>query len=505
MRNLFVKNWYSRKTPRGLTLVELLVVVGVVSVLAAVVLPSVKTVLTDRKSSQAAILVRNFMESARARAIGKNRSVAVVLERLSSRAQWNPAASNPIGQPGAYVSETASGLIVSPDTNWAPYNACIRMSLAEEPLPLTEAMLPTAVQIIAREPRDQQNPTIPNPGGYWGQDQLLDDDQRDQFGNIVGPEEVRIFQVTAPAGTDLPRLLGEYLVNGSEISFGNSKRRFTIVSPRDPSRHREHFDAVGGSIWFSVMNEKGFEGRGERALEPYEEINKGVPTQSFKIYGRPKPVYSEVVQLPRGICIDLSLSGFTGSRSGSLSLPPSQRTVIDPPIDIASMKSLSDYRLRFASDWIGNSFTPLTPEQLRPVYIVFSPEGTLSHVWANDRNTTGGSTSYAGNLVRIDAVNDIFLHIGKIDKVSMTVDPNAMARNRLGFEAAVGSGTPQNLTDLNSYVVRLSPKSGSITAAPVVGIDTQIGILGLDASQLTFGDLVELSRRGTYNSNVTAQ
>jgi hypothetical protein len=108
-------------------------------------------------------------------------------------------------------------------------------------------------------------------------------------------------------------------------------------------------------------------------------------------------------------------------------------------------------------------------------------------------------------LVRIDAVNDIFLHIGKIDKVSMAVDPSAMARNRIGFEAAVGTGAPHNLTDLNSYVVRLSPKSGSITAAPVVGIDTQIGILGLDASQLSFGDLVELSRRGTYNSNVTSQ
>ena len=128
-------------------------------------------------------------------------------------------------------------------------------------------------------------------------------------------------------------------------------------------------------------------------------------------------------------------------------------------------------------------------------------------MWANDRNSTGGNTSYTGNLVRIDAVQDIFLHIGKIDKVSMPLDPSPqiLARNRYGFESALAVGTPQNLTDLNSYIVRLSPKSGSITAAPAVGIDTQISILGLNLSELNFGDLVELSRRGTYNSNVTAQ
>ncbi|MFN9984236.1 MAG: prepilin-type N-terminal cleavage/methylation domain-containing protein, partial [Pirellula sp.] len=180
---------FNRSSNRlGLTLVELLVVVGVVSVLAAVVLPSVKTVLTDRKSSQAAIVVRNFIDAARARAIGKNRSVAVVLERLSSRAQWDPTAN---GGSGGYVSETASGSIMSPDTNWVPYNACIRMSLAEEPMPINEAMLSAPVTITARSPGDGLNPSIPNPGGYTGQDQLIDADQ------IAGWPEVRIFRVAS--------------------------------------------------------------------------------------------------------------------------------------------------------------------------------------------------------------------------------------------------------------------------------------------------------------------
>ncbi|MCU0707752.1 MAG: prepilin-type N-terminal cleavage/methylation domain-containing protein, partial [Pirellula sp.] len=216
---------------RGLTLVELLVVVGVVSVLAAIVLPSIKNVLTDRKSSQTAIVVRNFLEAARARAIGKNRTVAVVLERLSSRTQI-------VG--GVPVSETATTTITTPDTNFIPYNACIRMSLAEEPLPVTEAMMPTTVTIRARAPGDGLNPPIPNPGAYAGMDRLLDADQ------LAGIDEVRIFEVIPSAtNIDIASLLGDSLINGSQISFGNSKRRFTVVSPRSPSVHTTHFGSAG--------------------------------------------------------------------------------------------------------------------------------------------------------------------------------------------------------------------------------------------------------------------
>jgi hypothetical protein len=142
------------------------------------------------------------------------------------------------------------------------------------------------------------------------------------------------------------------------------------------------------------------------------------------------------------------------------------------------------------------------------VYIVFSPEGTLSHVWTNERNSSPSNTAgYVGNLVRVDAVQDIFLHLGKLDKINMPLDPDPQvkARNRTGFDLALASGAPQNLIDLNSYVIRLSPRSGAISAAPTVGIDTQVSISGLNYSTLTFGDLIELSRRGAYNSITTAQ
>jgi len=486
----------------GLTLVELLVVVGVVSVVAAIVLPSVKTLLTDRKTSQSAIVVKNFIEAARARAVGKNRTVAVVLERLSSRAQLD-GDGNPI-------SQTASTSITSPDTNFIPYNTCIRLSLAEEPMPVTQASLPLTVSITARAPGDGLPDPIPT-GSYSGADALID---RDQLGGIP---EVRIFQVKAPVGSDynLSLLLSEYLINGSQISFGNSKRRFTIVSPRNPSIHHGHFplpplssNQIPGdrSIWFSVMNEQGFEGLGERALEPVEPLAAGESFSRFKIYSRPRPVYSEMIQLPRGMCIDLSLSGFANDSIRNTTAPSPNKQPVFDSAQAPIANPLSDYRVRFASDWIANTSTPLLPNQLRPVYIAFGPDGNLSHVWANERQIPG-DPNYMGNLTRIDATQDLFLHIGKVDQVLMPVDPDPsiLGRNKFAFDAVNSSGVRQNLSDLNSYVVRISPKSGSISASPAVGIDTQIGILGLDPSTLTFGDLVELSRRGTYNSNVTSR
>jgi hypothetical protein len=303
---------------------------------------------------------------------------------------------------------------------------------------------------------------------------------------------------------DLEWLIGEYLTNGSQISFGNSSRRFSIVTPRSPSVHKKYQDGQNGdkSIWFSVMNELAFDGHSERAKEPYVDIPAGTTFDSFKIYPRPKPIFTQAIQLPRGMCVDLSISGFGKRLPGHDSLTAEKQPIFaSNPTSGAEF----DYRVRFASDWIGNATTPLIPEQLRPVYVVFSPEGQLSHVWANDRRVLPGDLSYQGSLTRIDATNDLFFHIGKIDRVTMPLDPNTFARNAFALKTATRNGVLNNLTDLNSYVVRLSPTSGAISASPIVNIETQTAILGLNIDNLNFGDMVELTRRGTYNSNVTAQ
>ena len=71
-----------RAARRGISLVELLIVVAIASILAAVTLPSLKTVMKDRKVNQAAIQLRSMLEAAKSKAMSKGRNVAVVIDRL---------------------------------------------------------------------------------------------------------------------------------------------------------------------------------------------------------------------------------------------------------------------------------------------------------------------------------------------------------------------------------------------------------------------------------------
>lgn len=490
----------SRPVRKAVTLVELLVVLGIITLLAALILPSVKGLLSDRKSSQTAIMVKNYLEGARARAIGKNRSVSVVLERISGRAAdlngdgvinlldagLNPNYSNP----SRFSSATANGFAptvaartaLPPDTNFIPYNTCVKLSMAEEPLPVTDKLLPAAVTIFSRYPGDGLSPAV--PAIY---------DLKSPIGT-GSDREVRIFQVATPAfgPNSVTDLVGDYLVSGNEISLDESSTRFTITSPSSREAHwsydRNDTDGIPAvsNIFFAVQNNQGINGLNELAARPYVNIPpsaSAVPptsTNLFKIFLKPKPIYIQSLQLPKGACIDLSLSGFSNNfRQDSL---------------VANTPSIVDYRVRFASDWVlsGDAGVP-TPEELRPIHLVFSPDGKLSRVLANG---VASETS-----VQIDCVQDVFLHVGLIDQVVMPYfDPantNNKLRNYAAFQAAFDAGIKQNLTDPSSYVLRLSPKSGSISAAPINQF--------VPAASDTYFDILGKSRLGTYTSTLTGQ
>jgi len=70
-------------SPRGFTLVELLVVLFLLLILAAVALPTIRNVLLDQKNARAARSIASFIDIARSRAIAEGREVGVYLERLS--------------------------------------------------------------------------------------------------------------------------------------------------------------------------------------------------------------------------------------------------------------------------------------------------------------------------------------------------------------------------------------------------------------------------------------
>ncbi len=425
----------------GVTLVELLTVLAVVSLLALLVLPSVKTLLTDRKGTQSATLVRNFLEAARARAVGSGLPVAVVFERLSSR----PADINddglindadltpfPVTTNSRLVSATATDPLPSGsplDINFLPYNACIRMSMAEQPMPVTNAMLSGTVTIVARAPATwTSGANIPPP---------------DIRNPTLGAADVQARNYFSIAGGVTNKIVQAYFVAGNEVSFNKSSTRHMIIETS--------LDTSNNVLWFTTISSSGVIATLEQAIPSNEvEGNPPVTMASFTLFSRPRPINGPAVQLPKGTCVDLSISGFS-----------SKGNVVG-----------RDQRMRFSSAWLYATTSAPNASELRPIYVVFTPDGGMSRIYAN---------SLGSALIPVETADDFFLHVGKIDQVVVPVFDNT---------------TAQNLTDPSTYVVRLSPKSGAISVAPA----TQ----GIPASA-DVGSVIELTRQGTYGAPLTGQ
>ena len=379
--------------------------------------------------------MKNFLESARARSIGSGVPVAVVFERLSSTPSSDAngmLATTAYGSSGQrLVSGTATDpWPVSPipaDANFLPYNASIRLSFAEQPLPVTDEMIPgssaaktiTAMIMSAAPSSIQKN----------GQD---------------------FYEI--PLGGSNPILRG-FLIAGNEISFKLSKSRHMITQTAIDNAN---------NLWFTTVSRAGVVSTLEQSIPSTDGLTIGTSTSNFTIFPKPRPIVGPTLQLPKGMCVDLSLSGFATQGNN-----PSR-----------------DQRFRFSSEWLYARSAGPSAHELRPLYVVFTPDGGLSRVYTN------GQSPEASALIPVESADDFFLHIGKIDQVVMPLMP---------ADAIV----PQNLTDVSNYIVRVSPKSGSIGCAPAANYETQAAIRGVTPASI--GDIAELTRQNTFGASVTGQ
>ncbi|XZE21623.1 pilus assembly FimT family protein [Pirellulaceae bacterium SH449] len=466
----------------GMTLVELLVTLGIVTLIAALVLPAVRSLMTSRKASQAGLLVRNYLEAARARAIASGKEVAVVLERVSSRVY------DANGDGIIDLSEIRSAIASDTDlaSNYTVYNACIRLSLAEE-------QRPSDAQSFGIERLVQSTPTPINAIEYGGvvgnYNTIL------LRGNVLTTPIIRSLFQTQPYNDT--RVLDVPM----QISFGGIK--YPIVKVVEDTN-----DFAPGIRQFAIFVPQSRSIETNELVNPPDDLPK-MRLYPFNIHFRPRFSATQSLSMPRGTCVDLSLSGFGTQRSIN----------VLNAAGVATSNALGDYRLRFSSDWVSpitgpvpGSLRPLpTATELRPVILVFGGNGALQRVYTNyDMPTNAGLI--VNSYKAIDVVDDVYLHIGKIDQVTVKFEPSE-------FPYA------GNLADSNSQIIRISGSDGSISVSQAGTIrlpDDTLPTLDsvgnpvppeLDPSWIgspltrvsNLGPLVELVRRRAIGSTQTTQ
>lgn len=139
-------NW-SANVRRGVTLVELLVVIALLMMITAVTVPAVAPAIRQRKQREAARLVSSYIASARSRAMETGRPVAVVIER------FNPGLSSSTLATAQQAAANQAALTA----NLQPFS--LYLSTAESPLPYSGDFVASTIDVVATP--------NPNPPPQW--------------------------------------------------------------------------------------------------------------------------------------------------------------------------------------------------------------------------------------------------------------------------------------------------------------------------------------------------
>jgi type II secretory pathway pseudopilin PulG len=104
--------WLTRRSVRGVTLLELLVVIGIILAITAAVIPVMAPAMAGRRLREASRGVNTFISSARNKALATGRSVGVAFERLEAEPQASTVLSLVEVPPPWSGDSEASGMVV---------------------------------------------------------------------------------------------------------------------------------------------------------------------------------------------------------------------------------------------------------------------------------------------------------------------------------------------------------------------------------------------------------
>ncbi|MBX3422561.1 MAG: prepilin-type N-terminal cleavage/methylation domain-containing protein [Pirellulaceae bacterium] len=398
-------------TRGGLTLVELLMVMGILTILASISLTAARSLMRGNKVSQAAILVKQYLQNAQIRAVTNGRPVAVFFDRVSPYGDTN---SNPI--PSNYTVTRLQFGEVFPPYMGDDLNASGILS---------DVPLVVMADGFTTRPADQHADMISIP-----------------FSQVASGFSVNGF-----------------LKPGDWIEFVGHEGKFRIESitriPNDanPSQVQVHFFNPP-SEYNDLLHKKVLRGYplhnvyevGLSASPTLLPISSTTTEVKFRIYRQPTKSLVGAITLPRGACVDLSLSGIGVADSGA---------------------GGGAYGLAQVSARIDGFATPADHSR---VGIVFDGQGRVSYLMHEDRVN---GTQLPPRFSEVNS--NLYLMVGRADQVlpgHSSSNPNVTAAAQIAaLQQAGGELPPSNLLDLENVWISCNPFTGEIKSSPLAAVD----------------------------------
>jgi prepilin-type N-terminal cleavage/methylation domain-containing protein len=405
-------------TRRGLTLVELLVVLGILSVLAGIALPITRDLIAENRVTESVRNVRSFIEAARSRAMASGREHGVEFVRSGIPSEAGPDAAATVtelrlvvGMPSYRGDVEGAECVVYHEASYveATYNSA---------------------GAVAGTPPDAALPTHANCAVFSATDCPSLQQSYLTFQGIAGgsvdPAQV---QVTISDGDYLQfdgvraRIIGFSSCNGSELPFSSgvlptaAAGNFVKVyfAPRCPVPGRTPASPVTLSV-----------------PEPPILPVGAVWQRTFEIQRNLLRPSATRLQLQRGAAIDLL---YSGSGAAGVEFSP---IAITGAADLATLSGVT--------------------EPLLGVTVVFAPSGEVSRVVYGQ--LTGGGTV----LQTVVPASALHFLVGRSDEVRADLAYGAVL-------PVVGQGDEglTNLIDPRSRWLSIHLNNGRISTVPVRG------------------------------------
>lgn len=421
----------------GVTLLELLIVMGLLTLLASISLTAARGLMRGNKVAEAATIVQQYLQNAQVRAITNGRPVAVFLDRVSP-------AGNESGNP-------------------VPANYTVnRLQLGEVFPPYMGDQL-GAVGVLGN--LDYIDPTLQDGAGRSADTRVVQPTETpDGYADMI---TFAFSDVAAGLGT------GGFVKPGDSIEFVGHEGRFRIEHIRrlpndiNPVQVEVHFFNPP-TTYNQLLSLKTVAQR-HNIYETHFSSNATLlpvttPPQQvqFRIYRQPTKSLAGSVTLPRGAAVDLSASGIgvgdSGAGAGKFRWTP-------PTLALGSP---------------ARTLQP-SPADFSRLGIVFDSQGKVSYISYEDSNTYRTTSNGALAPVRrwgsFDASSTVYLMVGRSEQVlpSFPEDASSVVALNNSYTNAIkllgGDGVPpSNLMDSENVWITCNPFTGEVRSAAVGAI-----------------------------------